>query len=371
MIYLDSAATSFQKPKEVRAAVLCAMKKMSSPGRGGYESAALAEKTVFRCREAAAGLFGLSDAANVVFTANATHALNIAIKTLVPRGGNVLISCCEHNAVTRPLHALDANVSVASAPLFDSEELLRDFRRKLHAGVNAVICTHASNVFGWILPIEEIARLCHMRGVPLIVDASQSAGILPVDFSALGAAFAAAPGHKGLYGPQGTGVLLCSALPQSLMEGGTGSNSLWQEMPDFLPDRAEAGTLNVPGIAGLEQGINFVKRVGAERILRHERKLATQAKEGLLKMKNVRVFAAKDSQRQLGVLSFSVDGVNAEDAAGKLSEKSFALRAGLHCAPLAHSYAGTLPDGTLRLSVSAFNSSDDIELFLRAMHALF
>lgn len=370
MIYLDSAATSFQKPREVAAAVQRAMKTMSSPGRGGYKSAARADETIFRCRSAAAELFNVTDAANVVFTANATHALNLAIKTLVPPGGRVIVSCCEHNAVTRPLHALGAEVSVAAAPLFDSAALLYSFRRALRYGADAVICTHASNVFGWILPIEEIAALCRERGIPLIIDASQSAGILPIDMRALSASFIAMPGHKGLYGPAGTGMLLCAQAPAPLIEGGTGSESLMQDMPDFLPDRVEAGTHNTPGIAGLEQGIGFVHRVGREKILRHERRLIEQAKRGLLKMKNVRVFASPDANAQLGVLSFTVDGMDAEETAGKLSAKGFALRGGLHCAPMAHSYAGTLPNGTVRLSVSAFNTPQEIECFLRAVHSL-
>jgi len=371
MVYLDSAATSFQKPKEVNAAVRCAMRSMSSPGRGGYPSTARAEQTLFRCRSAAAEYFGVAEASNVVFTMNATHALNIAIKTLVPPGGRAIISCCEHNAVTRPLRALGAEVRVASAPLFDSEELVRAFRRALRFGADVVICTHASNVFGWILPIGDIAALCREKGIPLIIDASQTAGIVPIDAASLGAAFIAMPGHKGLYGPQGTGLLLCGTLPTPLLEGGTGSESLRAEMPSFLPDRAEAGTHNMPGIAGLEQGICFVRRLGHRRILCHERALLAQAKHGLAKKKNVRLFAAPDAAQQLGVLAFTVTGREAEDIASRLAKNGFALRGGLHCAPLAHEQAGTLPDGALRLSVSVFNTPQEIEGFLCAMRRLF
>ncbi len=370
MIYLDSAATSFQKPSQVRAAMQRALKTMSSPGRGGYRSAALADETLFRCRSAAADLFHVEDAANIVFTMNATHALNLAIKTLVPPGGSVVISAFEHNAVTRPLHALRANIKVAAAPLFDSAGMLRAFYRAIHPGVDAVICTHASNVFGCILPIEEIAALCRERRVPLIVDASQSAGILPLDARSLGAAFIAMPGHKGLYGPQGTGLLLCSSVPSPILEGGTGSESLIQEMPSFLPDRAEAGTMNMPGIAGLEQGIRFVKRIGQKRILRHEKALIACAKSGLSQIGGVRVFAARDGAGQLGVLSFTVEGKEAEEVVSALAKKGFALRGGLHCAPFAHAQAGTLPEGTVRLSVSAFNTPEEIGSFLCTMRKL-
>ena len=244
MIYLDSAATTFQKPAAVPRAVLQAMRTMSSPGRGGYESARLAEETLFRCRKSAAALFSVPSEEQIVFTMNATHALNIAIKSLVRPGGRVAVSGYEHNAVTRVLHALRAEVIVAAAPLFSPQETLEAFEGALKAGVDAAVCTHVSNVFGDILPIEGVAQLCRSSGVPLIIDASQSAGVLPIDCKMLGAAFIAMPGHKGLYGPQGTGLLLCGGEALPLLQGGTGSESLRQEMPDFLPDRLEAGTHN-------------------------------------------------------------------------------------------------------------------------------
>lgn len=369
MIYLDSAATSFQKPPAVREAVLSAMRTMSSPGRGGYASARRAEETAFRCRALAAELFGASSPEQVVFTFNATHALNLAIKSLVPPGGSVLISGWEHNAVTRPLHALGARVALASSPLFDREAALRAFDDRLSPSLDAVVCTHVSNVFGFALPLEDIAARCRAARVPLIVDASQSAGVLPLDLSALGAAFLAMPGHKGLYGPQGMGLLLCAGETRPLLEGGTGSASLGQEMPDFLPDRLEAGTHNMSGIAGLEAGLRFVREKG-ERIARHERALIAHAAEGLAHMGGVTVYRAREEAAQTGVLSFRVEGEAPEETADALAQRGLALRGGLHCAPLAHRSAGTLPAGTVRLSVSAFTSEADIAAFLRAMRAL-
>ena len=250
MIYLDSAATTFQKPLSVSYAMQRAMRTMSSPGRGGYAAARAAEETAFRCRSLAAELFGVPSPEQVVFASNATHALNIAIRSLVPEGGRVAVSGYEHNAVTRPLHALGARIKVAASPLFDRAALLRAFENSISPELDAVVCTHVSNVFGFVLPIEEIAALCRAEGVPLIVDASQSAGILPFELDTLGAAFIAMPGHKGLYGPQGTGLLLCAHDAAPLLYGGTGSASLEQTMPDFLPDQLEAGTHNMPGIAG-------------------------------------------------------------------------------------------------------------------------
>ena len=263
-----------------------AMRTMSSPGRGGYAAARAAEETAFRCRSLAAELFGVPSPEQVVFTSNATHALNIAIRSLVPEGGRVAVSGYEHNAVTRPLHALGARIKVAASPLFDRAALLRAFENSISPELDAVVCTHVSNVFGFVLPIEEIAALCRAEGVPLIVDASQSAGILPFELDTLGAAFIAMPGHKGLYGPQGTGLLLCAHDAAPLLYGGTGSASLEQTMPDFLPDRLEAGTHNMPGIAGLEAGLRFV-RERRERIERHERALIARAAAALRGMDGV------------------------------------------------------------------------------------
>ena len=251
MIYLDAGATTLQKPERVRRAMYDAMAAMSSPGRGSYPATRLAEETDFQCRSLAAELFGVDDPARVVFTANATHGLNIAIKTLVRPGSRVIISGYEHNAVTRPLHGIPGvELTVVDTPLFRPEAMLAEFEQALDAGADAVVCTHVSNVFGYRLPVEGIAAACRKRGVPFVLDASQSAGMLPISLRDLGAAFIAMPGHKGLYGPQGTGLLLCGgdeAVP--LLEGGTGSQSLLQHMPEALPDRLEAGTHNMPGIA--------------------------------------------------------------------------------------------------------------------------
>jgi len=366
MIYLDSAATTLHKPPEVSRAVLRAMQSMSSPGRGGHQAAQAAEETVFRCRNLAASYFDVPSPEQVALTFNATHGLNIAIKTLIPRGGRALISAWEHNAVTRPLHALGAEVIVARAPLFDRAATLRAFEERLSMRPDAVICTHVSNVFGFLLPIEEIAKMCQMRGIPFIVDASQSAGIVPLSMRALGAEFIAMPGHKSLYGPQGSGLLLCKNSAVPLLEGGTGSASIAQEMPDFLPDRLEAGTANVPAIAGLAEGLRFVMEKGA-RIRAYEDQLLQRAGKGLRQIPGVTAYTAPE---QIGVVSFSVAGHSPEEVAGELADRSIAVRAGLHCAPLAHESAGTLPEGTVRLSVSAFSRGYDIDLLLRAVRQI-
>lgn len=366
MIYFDSAATSFQKPKAVAAAVAEAMATMSSPGRGGYPAAIRAADTAFDCRCALAELYHLKNPENVVFTLNATHALNIAIKSLVPPGGKAVISGYEHNAVTRPLAALEAQTTVAAGTLFQREAVLKAFDKAVTPEADAVICCHVSNVFGFVQPVEEIAALCRDRGVPFIIDASQSAGALTLDMGALGAAFIAMPGHKGLYGPQGTGVLLCSGeVPaKTLLEGGTGSQSMRQSMPDFLPDRLEAGTHNVPGIAGLLAGVQYVRERGPENILLRERRLAQLVSEGLRRLPGVTVYANEDLRHQAGVVSFTTEQMGAEELAAALGEKGIAVRAGLHCAPLAHETAGTVDTGTVRVSFSDHNTPQEVEDFL-------
>ncbi len=366
MIYLDSAATTLQKPAAVPRAVQTALRSMASPGRGGHEPAMLAAETAFACREKAAALFGVDQPDRVVLTFNATHALNIAIKSLVRPGSTVLISGYEHNAVTRPLAALkNVKVRVAQAPLFRPDLLLRRFEELMTDEVAAVICVHVSNVFGYVLPIPELAALCRARKKPLIVDASQSAGCLPVSLGEWDAAFVAMPGHKGLYGPQGTGLLLCGGgAVRTLIEGGTGSASAQQEMPDVLPDRLEAGTHNIPGVAGLLEGLRFVERRGTQTILEHERRLALRAAQGLERIPGVEVFFAPGLLNQAGVVAFRTRSGDCEALAAALGERGIAVRAGLHCAPLAHRTAGTFDTGAVRISFSAFNQLREVDQFV-------
>ena len=344
MIYLDNGATSMPKPPAVRRAVADALGRYANPGRGGYPAAMEAAEQVYRCREAAGELFDCR-AEQVVFTSNCTHALNIALNTLVKPGDPVVVSGFEHNAVTRPLHAKKAKLTVAGRRLFDWGDTLEQWEAALRRGVRAAVFTHVSNVFGYILPVEEMAALCRRYGVPFAVDAAQSAGILPVKLGELGADFIAMPGHKGLLGPQGTGLLLCGKVPEPLLQGGTGSESIRQEMPDFLPDRAEAGTVNVPGIAGLEAGLRYLKWAGVEQILRREQAQVRRCARALEK-KGYRVFAGP---HQAGTVSF-VPEEDCEELAQRLARRGIAVRAGLHCAPLAHESAGTLQTGTVRVS---------------------
>ena len=368
MIYFDAGATTLQKPEAVRRAMYQAVHTLSSPGRGSYPATRRAEETDLRCRMAAAELFHVDDPAHVVFTSCATHGLNIAIRTLVKPGSRVVISGYEHNAVTRPLHAIpNVEIAVADGPLFDPAAMLAQFRQALAQPADAVICTHVSNVFGYVLPVSDIAALCREKGVPFVLDASQSAGMLPVDMEALGASFIAMPGHKGLYGPQGTGLLLCGCEPAPLLRGGTGSQSLLQEMPAELPDRLEAGTHNMPGIAGLLEGLRFVQRQGVARIADYEGELGRYAAQRLADIPGVEVFSGPE---QTGVVSFRVSGWDCEELGEALASRGVALRAGLHCAPLAHRTAGTLETGTVRFSPSVFNRRQEVDTLTREVSGI-
>ncbi len=364
MIYLDNGATSFHKPKAVARAMLRAINTCANPGRGGYGAAMEAAEQVYRCREAAGMLFHCQPE-QVVFTSNCTHGLNIAIRSLVKPGEKVVISGFEHNAVTRTLYDLGAEVIVAGRKLFDWEDTLADFEKALEQKPKAAVFTHVSNVFGYILPVEAMAALCRKKGIPFVIDAAQSAGTLPIAMDTLGADFIAMPGHKGLLGPQGTGLLLCRGSGEPLIRGGTGSESKNQQMPEFLPERLEAGTLNVPGIAGLEAGLRCLQDMGVDRIFQREHRQLEAAVSGL-KALGVECFSGP---HQAGTVSF-LPGMDCEEGVWILAKQGIAVRAGLHCAPMAHESAGTLDTGTIRVSFGFDSTDGDTRAFLRAVSKL-
>lgn len=364
MIYLDSAATTLQKPKSVARAAKKAINTLASPGRGGHAASMRAAEVAFECRELATEMFNVADPASVVFTSNATHGLNIAIKSLAKPGDRVLVSGYEHNSVMRPLRYAGAEIVIARSELFEPETAVYEFERRIERdGISFVVMTHMSNVFGYVLPAERIADVCRARGIPFVIDASQSAGVVPIDFEALGAEFVAMPGHKGLYGPQGTGILLAARPVDGIMQGGSGTNSLSERMPALLPDALEAGTHNMPGIAGLYAGLCFVKKTGISKIAEHERRLIIRAERELAGLPRVKIFGGGREMCRGGVLSFQVEGIGCEEIAGELGARKIAVRAGFHCAPEAHKTAGTIADGTIRISVSAFNNAYEIRRF--------
>lgn len=344
MTYLDHGATSFPKPRAVTNAMVCAMDNCANPGRGGYRASLNASQILLGCRERAGELFSCQPE-QVVLTNSCTHSLNMAIRTLVKPGSRVLVTGFEHNAVMRPLYALNAKIHIAGRKLFDWEDTLTRWEASLKQGVDVAVFTHVSNVFGYILPVERMAQLCRAYKVPFIVDCAQSAGTLNVSLQNWGADFIAIPGHKGLLGPMGTGLLLCGREPAPLLHGGTGSQSEDFRMPAFLPDVGEAGTANVPGFAGLSVGMDYLLKTDPKMLYERENKQMYCCAKRLEKL-GYRVFFGEN---QCATVSFVPD-CGCEELAEQLGKRGICVRAGLHCAPLAHESAGTLDTGTVRIS---------------------
>lgn len=374
MIYLDSAATSLQKPPVVARACSYAISHYASPGRGGHKPAMDAAAAAFACREAAARLFQVPKPEQVVFTNNATHGLNIAIKALVRPGGTVVISGYEHNAVTRPLHAIpDVTVRVAAGQLFRPEETVEAFRKALTPEVTAAVFTHVSNVFGMILPIQELARLCRERGVPFILDASQSAGCLPVHLEELGAAFIAMPGHKGLYGPQGTGGICVrpGITVRPLKSGGSGIHTYLKEHPHEMPTALEAGTLNGHGVAGLHAALGFLKETGTDTIHKKEIGLMRRFLDGIKDIPGLKLYGDFSTDQRAAVVALNLGTYDSSEVSDELSfEYGISTRPGAHCAPLMHQSMGTVDQGMVRFSFSWFNTEEEIDAAVKALKEL-
>lgn len=365
MIYLDNAATTYPKPPSVTMAVSDALRRYgANPGRGGHPMAMATAEQVFACREEAAVLFGASDPTHVIFTANCTAALNTVIHGLLKNGGHAVISDLEHNAVIRPLSAI-AGVTFTEAEVTpdDEERTLAAFRRAIRPQTRLILCTHASNVTGTRLPIRRIGALAHEHGIPFAVDAAQSAGVLPIDLVADHVDFLCAPGHKGLYGPMGTGLLVCGEVPLApLMQGGTGSASRLPHQPSDLPDRLESGTLGVPGICGLFAGLRFVRRQGVEAIAAHEAAVMCRFYDVVAAEPTVRLYTERpDPTFAVPLVTLNVEGLTSEQTAARLADAGVAVRAGLHCAPSAHRRLGTLRDGAVRFCPSRFTTVAEAE----------
>ena len=371
MIYFDHAATSLQKPREVYIAQYAAMKRAGGYGRSGHRPALRAGELVYECRELAAQLFGLNSPEQVVFTMNATHALNQAIYALTDETTYAAITGYEHNSVVRPLTERSIPYLVMESSPFDGMALIDSAKRALNRGANLLIVNHMSNVFGGMIPLEEIDDLLTGTGAVMIVDASQSAGAVELNVGKLkNVAAVCMPGHKGLLGPQGTGMLLvCSErLARPLMQGGTGSLSSELHQPSLMPDRFESGTPNVPGIAGLAAGLRFILRRGVDEIAQHERSLKDAMARSVRKIDGIEVFCGA---QQGGVLSFRHPDLACEIIAERLAAHDICVRAGLHCAPLAHRSAGTMGSGTVRASFGPFNTMEEIGSFCDTLHAIF
>ena len=373
-IYLDNAATSFPKPEAVYRSIDEAFRQFGgNPGRGGHQLALDAGRIVFTAREAVAGFFGISDSSRVVFTANATAAINQALFGSLRPGDRVVTTNMEHNAVARPLRALqERGVEVVKVTADDRGFVsAEDFCRACSAAPTALaVLGHISNVTGTIQDLATIGPWCRSHGVPLLVDAAQSAGLLPIDVETLGIDLLAAPGHKGLFGPVGSGFLYVhpglELVP--LLYGGTGANSHSELMPDIMPERLESGTPNTPGLAGLTAGIAWLEEVGLATIRDHEIKCMSRLLAGLATLPGLKLYGPLDAVKCGGVLSFNIQGIDPSAVAFRLDhEFSICVRAGLHCAPEAHRAIGTYPAGTVRVSPNMMNRPEEIEAFIAAI----
>ncbi len=375
MIYFDNGATTFPKPRSVKIAVNKALSYYgANPGRSGHKMSVKSSEVMYECRENAAKLFGTDNPEKVIFTLNCTSALNTVIKGILKKGDHAIISSLEHNAVLRPLEFLKGRgveYSVANYVPYDDEATIDNLRNAIKDNTKLVICTHASNVFGVKLPIERIGALCRIYGILFCVDAAQSAGVVPVSLKDNYIDFLCTAGHKGLYGPMGTGLLIVNTdnLPESLIQGGTGSESANSRQPEILPDKYESGTPNLPGIAGLNEGIKYVLYKDIGRIASYEMRLAQMLYDRLNKIKKVKLYTIRpDIMQSVPVISFNIDDFDSEDISRILNSRyNIAVRAGLHCAVLAHKSFGTLQTGTVRAVISTFTTEYDVNYFANAV----
>lgn len=372
MIYLDNSATTFPKPQQVRNAVSAAMASSANPGRSGHSLSLASAKKIYSVRQTAARFFDMENESRVIFVRNCTEALNIAIKGLLHKGDHVVVSSLEHNAVMRPLEKLSGiGVRYTKAAVFegDDDSTVDSFRRAINKDTKMIVCTHASNVWGIRLPVERLCALAHTYGLLFVLDAAQSAGVLPLSMND-GYDVVCCAGHKGLYGPMGTGLMLLSEgiTPDTLTEGGTGSNSFSLAQPDELPDRYESGTPDLSGIAGLGAGMEFVMNRGIGRISSHEFTLVSRLYDKLEGKPGVLLYTARPSEElSVPVLSFNIEGMHSEEAAAALSKRGIAVRAGLHCAPCAHEMMGTENTGAVRISPSVFTARSEIDRTAQAV----
>lgn len=369
MIYFDNAATSFPKPDSVLKAMYQASLCCANPGRGGHRLSIKSGETVFEARKEIAGLFG-ADEERVIFTKNCTESLNTAIKGCLKKGDHVIISSLEHNSLLRPVQKLaEQNMityDIAKVVPEDDSRTLLNFQSLIKPQTRLIACCHVSNVFGTVLPIEEIGELCRQNKLLFAVDAAQSAGIFEYSLNESNIDFLCMPGHKGLLGPMGTGVLLINKKSQldELTEGGTGSLSLERSQPSVLPDRFESGTLNLPGIAGLGEGVRMIKRIGVKNIHEKESEYTKLLVSELKNIKGVTVYDAMYSKTPSAVVSFNVGSLHSEQVGEALDRMMIAVRAGYHCSALAHESAGTTETGTVRVSPGIFNNRQEIKKFI-------
>lgn len=369
MIYLDNAATTWPKPPSVQRAVYNALTKYgSNPGRSGYAFSISTSQEIYKCREIAASFFNAKGPECVAFTLNCTSALNMAIKGLLKAGDHVITSSLEHNAVIRPLHALSSqkiSYDIAEVNLNGNHKAtVNSFESLINKNTKLIVCTHASNVWGLVLPIKEIGQLAKKYGLFFVVDVAQSAGIIPIDMQQMNIDFLCGAGHKGLYGPMGTGFLVSNNeyVLSTIIEGGTGSNSMSSAQPINFPDRFESGTVNTSGILGLKAGFEYVKSKSVEKICHQGIKLMQYLYDALIDEEEIKLYVSRpDTDSFVPMISFNIDGMESSEVSRLLDKDGIAVRAGLHCAPLAHKALGTAQTGAVRVCPSTFTTKREID----------
>lgn len=373
-MYFDNSATSYPKPECVCCAVTDYMKNIgTSPGRGTYAKAEEANRLLYQTRKAATRLFGAPRPSNIVFTANSTEAINLVLKGVLRQGDNVITTGAEHNAVWRPLKKLEQSLGVVIHTVScrpDGSISLEDAEKQMSPSVKLAVFVHSSNVIGSIYPVGELIELSHKNGVPVLIDASQTAGCIPIDVTKLDVDYLAFTGHKGLMGPTGTGGLyLKDGLTlDTLKEGGTGSMSISPFQPEDAPDRYEAGTMNMMGLAGLKASLEFIEEIGIEEIGRHKQSLITKLIIGLSTESDIFMYGPPVGTQRSGLLSINIGNTSPYDIAALLDKRyDIMTRAGLHCAPQAHRVLGTVETGTLRISVGCFNTEQQIDTLVSAL----
>lgn len=375
-LYLDNAATSFPKPESVYESINRALREVGvSPGRGGYRRGLEATRLLFETRESVAAFFGIDDSSRVVFTHSATESLNLAVLGLVRPGDHIISTSAEHNALVRPLHRAAQRGAEITWVEADRRGFVtpEQIAAALRPSTRLVALGHCSNVTGAIQPIAEIAGVARRAGALLLLDAAQSAGMIPIDVQAVGIDLLAAPGHKGLMGPQGTGILYVAGGVElePLVVGGTGGYSSGMEQPSAMPERFESGTHNLPGIIGLGAGIEFTRTVGLDAIRKREEALVARIMQGLGALPGVTCHGPLPGEPRGSLVSFTAEGIDPQSIGFRLDhEFDICVRVGLHCAPAAHRTIGTYPDGAVRVSPGYFTTDEEVDAFLGAMGAI-
>ncbi|MDY5211080.1 aminotransferase class V-fold PLP-dependent enzyme [Intestinibacter sp.] len=376
-IYLDNAATSFPKPKAVADAVYDFMiNNGTSSGRGSYKKAMQSDYIVYECRKLIGKLFNFENPKKVVLTSNVTDSLNIAIRGILKENDHVITSSLEHNAVWRCLKTLERDINIKIDTVECSEEGItnpEDIKKYIRKDTALIVFTQASNVLGTIQPIKEIGKIARENNIPFLVDAAQSAGAMKIDVKEDNIDILAFTGHKSLLGPMGTGGLIINTDIdiKPLKAGGTGGDSAYEYQPDYYPNHLETGTSNVSGIAGLREAIKFLNKEGIENIHNKEKELTKYALQKLETVKDIEIYGPKDCEKILSVISFNIKDRKPENVGRILDQKyDIMLRAGLHCAPTAHSVINTKERGTLRIGIGYFNTKEDIDKLVEALNNL-